>query len=586
MLPAPLRSARIGVLLLACAGFWLPAPGSAQAPGAVAAELEAPADLRPLLRQHVDALREGVAVPDEGERLRVARQIRRQVEGLLATEGHFSPDIRIEGGVGERLRVVVEPGPRATVADVAIEFRGAIAGEGEAAAARRRELSEGWRLPAGRPFRQRDWDAAKQDVLRRLLARDYAAAAIADSRAEVDPEQGKVTLGVVYDSGPAFRLGPLEVSGLQGYPAELVERYNTLRPGEPYDQQRLLELQTRLQNTPYFVAVVVDVEPDPARAAAVPVRVQVREARSKRAGVGVGFSSNNGARGELTFRHSNFLDRAWTLATGVRIEQRRQFGYADVHLPPTEKDYRDSFGVLGEATDVQGLVTRRAGVGAVRTRVRGRIETRFSLNLDREQREPADAVASTNTALTLNASWTYRAIDNLLDPRDGYVLNLQLGGASEALLSDQSFVRSYGRYQHYFPVAEHDALILRAELGLTAAPSRAGIPEDYLFRSGGAQSVRGYEYQSLGVREGDAVVGGRKLAVASAEYVHWFSRQWGGAAFYDAGNAWDDGSEARLFVGYGLGARWRSPAGPLALDLGYGHHDQALRVHFAVAIAF
>ncbi len=572
--------------ILACAGFWFAAGAWAQTPAPTAVDLEAPAELRPLLRQHVDALREGVALPDEGERLRVARQLRRQIEDLLATEGYFTPDIRIAGGVGEKLKLAVDPGPRATVSAVAIEFRGAVAGEGEAAKDRRRALTEGWRLPAGRPFRQQDWDAAKQDILRQLLVRDYAAATIADSRAEVDPENASAVLRVVYDSGPAFVLGPLEVSGLDSHSAELVERYNTLSPGEPYDQQRLLDLQTRLQSTPYFVAVVVDVDPDPARADAAPVRVQLREARTKRVGFGVGLSSNTGARGELTFRHSNFLDRAWTLASGLRIEQKRQFGYADVHLPPTARDYRDSFGVLGEATDIQGLVTRRAGVGAVRTRVRGRVETRFSLGYQQEEREPENGLSSTSTALTLNASWTYRAIDNLLDPRDGYVLNLQLGGASEALLSDQSFVRAYGRYQHYFPVLEHDALILRTELGLTAAPSREGIPEDFLFRTGGAQSVRGYEYQGLGVREGDAVVGGRKLAVASAEYVHWFNRQWGGAAFYDIGNAWDGSDDARLFVGYGLGARWRSPAGPLALDVGYGHHERTLRAHFSVAIAF
>jgi translocation and assembly module TamA len=551
-----------------------------------AGTLEAPTQLQGLLRQHVDALRETPAIQDEGERLRVVRQTRRQVEGLLATEGYFSPTVTIDGGLGSPLRLVVDPGLRVQVTAVAIEFRGAIAQDGEQAAARRQTLREGWRLRPGQPFRQPDWEAAKQNALRQLLTRDYAAATIADSRAEVDPETGSAALTVVYDSGPAFVLGPLEVSGLETHSSELVARYNTLAPGEPYDQQRLLDLQTRLQNTPYFAAVTVDVDPDPARADPAPLRVQVREARSKRVGVGAGYSSNTGARGELTFRHSNLWDRAWDLASGLRIEQKRQFGYADVHVPPTQKDYRDSVGVLGERSDIQGLVTQRVGVGAVRTRVRERVETRWSLGFQRERREPQNGVGTINSALTLNGSWTYRAVDDVLDPRRGYVIHLQLGGASQALLSDRSFVRGYGRYQHYFPVLEQDALILRAELGLTAAQGREGIPQEFLFRSGGAQSVRGYSYQSLGVREGDAVVGARKLAVAGTEYVHWFNRSWGGAAFYDVGNAWDDSADARLFVGYGLGGRWRSPAGPLALDLGYGHHDRKLRLHFSVAIAF
>ena len=39
-------------------------------------------------------------------------------------------------------------------------------------------------------------------------------------------------------------------------------------------------------------------------------------------------------------------------------------------------------------------------------------------------------------------------------------------------------------------------------------------------------------------------------------------------------------------LGYGLGARWRSPAGPLAIDLAWGHQERSLRLHFGVAVAF
>jgi translocation and assembly module TamA len=127
---------------------------------------------------------------------------------------------------------------------------------------------------------------------------------------------------------------------------------------------------------------------------------------------------------------------------------------------------------------------------------------------------------------------------------------------------------------------------VRGEAGYTAAPDTTGIPQEFLFRTGGTQSVRGYAYQSLGVQLGDAVVGGQLLAVVSAEYVHWFDDRWGGAAFYDAGNAWDPGQPLKLYPGYGLGARWRSPAGPLALDVAYGQRDSKIRLEFSVAIAF
>jgi translocation and assembly module TamA len=571
--------------LLWCAA----APAHAQEEVAAPIEIDAPAPLREMLRQYVSVLRATDGLNDEGERLRVTRLARRQTEELLATEGYFTPKIDIapgNGGASEPLKIAVDPGPRSRVDSLDLEFQGDIARAGEERAARVRRLRESWLLKPGEPFRQQAWDQAKQAVLRQLLAQDYAAATLTESRAEVDPKQATVRLRVVFDSGPPFALGKLEVSGLENYGADLVERYNTLNPGEPYSQERLLQFQTALQNTPYFSSAVVDVDRDPAHAGAAPVLVQVRESKPKRLGLGGGYSSNTGARVELSFRNADLGNRAWNLASGLRIEQKRQFGYADVYLPPTGTDYRDSFGVLAERTDIQGLTTRRAAAGVVRSRTRGNIETRLSLNLQRETEDTGTEPTKTTIALVPNWSWTYRNVDNLLDPRRGYVINLQVGGAAKALLSDQNFVRLYGRHQHFLPVGERDVVILRAELGYTAAPARDGIPQEYLFRAGGSQSVRGYAYQSLGVTQDGAVVGGRKLAVASAEYVHWFDREWGAALFYDAGNAWDVSEQARLFVGYGAGARWRSPAGPLAVDVGYGERDQKFRLHFSLAIAF
>lgn len=42
------------------------------------------------------------------------------------------------------------------------------------------------------------------------------------------------------------------------------DRYNDLKPGERYDQDRLFALQNALQNTPYFSSVSVDIDPDAA----------------------------------------------------------------------------------------------------------------------------------------------------------------------------------------------------------------------------------------------------------------------------------------------------------------------------------
>lgn len=584
------------------AAMWLFVTGVVMAQGGVSSilDIEAPDSVRGLLNEHLSIAAPAGGILDEGERLRIAREAKQQTADLLATEGYFSPSLEVDAASGNRLKLVVVPGPRAEISSVDLAFAGDIARSDEARDKRRAALHSAWSLTVGKPFRQADWDAAKQTVLQALLAEDYAAAAIADSRAEVDPASGTVKLSVRYDSGPPFTLGQLEVSGLDTYDQDLVQRYNKLRPGEPYSQERLLELQRALQNTPYFSSVVVDIDSSaeqPADVAAgtpreagqpvqVPVRVRVAEARPKRLSFGTGFSSNNGPRGEITYRDADIFGRGWLLVTGIRADRIDQLGYADIHLPPTSRDYRDSFGVLAEQTDNQGLKTRRGAIGAVRTRIKGIIETKWALNYQVERREVDGADDSQSKALALNYTWTWRHVDNVLDPRHGQVVSAQVGGATRLLLSDQNFLRGYVRAQQYWTVFDRDVFTLRGEVGWTAAPSRTGVPEEFLYRAGGANSVRGYNYQSIGVDEGNATVGGRYLITLSAEYVRWFTEQWGGAVFYDAGNATDNPHVTPLLRGYGLGVRWRSPAGPLALDLGYGERDRKLRPSFSISIAF
>ena len=83
-----------------------------------------------------------------------------------------------------------------------------------------------------------------------------------------------------------------------------------------------------------------------------------------------------------------------------------------------------------------------------------------------------------------------------------------------------------------------------------------------------------------------AIVGGRYLALVSGEVTHWLNESWGIAGFIDAGDAVDDLTDARLAVGYGLGARWRSPAGPSGADIAYGQRTGDLHLHFSLAIPF
>lgn len=554
------------------------------ASGHPAVVLIAPETVQYILKTHFDL---PAALPDETARARFLRRAQREIGELLASEGYFTPQITLRpAGDGETTAMEVSPGQRTLVSAVSIEFRGAIAADTPDRRALIERLRASWRLRAGDALRSPDWEEAKAALLARVARRDYAAARIEESRANVDPLAASARLSLVLDSGPAFRFGELTVSGLERYDQSLVTRHAPFHTGDPYRQDQLLEFQARLQNLPNFNSVIVSIDPDPALHQAVPVQVALSEAQSRHLSLGAGYSSNNGARSEITYRDYNLLDHGWNLGSGLRLEQKRQTLFATIATLPDARDYRLAWGAHTEATDIQGLETTNHKLSVTRGRIQGQIETRLGVNWQREQRRPADALEEANQALVLDWHWIRRTVNNPLYPRRGDVTEVLIGGGSRQLLSDQDFLRTLLRYQIWWPIGARDTLSLRGEAGFTAAPSRFGIPQEYLFRAGGSQSVRGYAHQSLGVHEGSAVVGGRTLAGGSLEYTHWFSRDWGAALFADMGGAADNWGDLRLSAGYGAGARWRSPAGPLALDVAWGQDAEALRLHFSIAVAF
>lgn len=547
--------------------------------------LSAPDSIRDMLKAYFEL--PGTPLSDEAVRATFLRRAQQEIGDLLATEGYFTPTIALHpaGSNGDQV-IVVTPGPVAHVTQVYIEFKGDLADDTPAHQARIEQLRAAWALGDGKPFRSIEWQDAKAALLAGVAQEDYAVAQIALSQAEVDPVTASVQLMVVVDSGPAFRFGDLAVNGLERYDRNLVTRLAPFHAGDPYRRDQLLTFQTRLQNMAQFSSVIVNIETGEATHDAAPIKVDLVEAKSRHIAFGLGYSSNNGARTEINYLSHNFLERAWNQSTRLRLEQKQQTLSAGIDTLPDGNGYRMAWGASGQATLIQGLKTIDKNLSVTRSRTLGQIEMQAGINWQQEDKRPAGATRETSQALVLDWQWHRRAVDDPLYPRRGSLTEIHVGGASRGLLSDQNFMRSYARQQIWWPVGARDIFSLRGEAGYTAAPSRSGIPQEYLFRAGGSQSVRGYAYQSLGVHEGTAVVGGRILLTGSAEYTHWFTHDWGAALFADSGDATDVWRDLHLSSGYGGGARWRSPVGPLAMDLAWGRETHALHLHFSIAVAF
>ena len=129
----------------------------------------------------------------------------------------------------------------------------------------------------------------------------------------------------------------------------------------------------------------------------------------------------------------------------------------------------------------------------------------------------------------------------------------------------------------------------RVELGQVFARARYAVPDPLLFRAGGDDSVRGYSYRSLGPEVAGLVVSGRVVATGTVEVARPFVERLPdllGAVFVDAGNAADRWKDLKPVVGVGVGLRYRSPVGPIRIDVAYGEATRSLRLHFSAGVRF
>ena len=127
---------------------------------------------------------------------------------------------------------------------------------------------------------------------------------------------------------------------------------------------------------------------------------------------------------------------------------------------------------------------------------------------------------------------------------------------------------------------------------MVLARTGAELPSTQLFLTGGDTTVRGYAYRSIGNElASGATAAGRYLAAGSVEWqrpivVNDKLTDWESTVFIDAGAVADKPGDLRAKVGVGVGARWKSPVGPLQIDVAYGVAVKKLRLHLSVGFTF
>ena len=585
--------------------------GDALSVAAFEFDVQAPERLRKLLLNHLDLARFQTAPAAENittsELDRLMRAAPAQARALLETEGYFNATVAVErvpnAGRLPKLNMTVATGPGTTVAAVELNATGALDAASrsgdpaaiEALAQWRRQ----WPLRSGAAFTQREWADAKNGSLARLRAAGYAAASWgSETRARIDAPENRAELSLVLDSGPLFRLGALQIEGLERYEEDAVRRLAAFGNGTPYTETLLVEFQERLQKVGLFEGASVELDANPATAQAAPVRVHVKELTKQQATIGVGYSANTGARLSIEHWNRRVFGSNWTTRNKVELGPTKQSWEGDLTSHPLDGLNRNLVAGSAQRLDSadQQLLSWNARIG--RTQDTTRIERLYFVELTHANLS-SDALTSNGAAVSANYHWIYRDIDNVLLPTKGLTVAVQaaLGhstgsatvGTDPRQQANGPFGRTYTRFTWYEPLGAGWYTTARIEAGGVFTKEVIGMPDTLLFRAGGDNSVRGYGYRTLGPIVNGAVTSGRILLTGSAEVARPVSPAYPAfwwAAFIDAGQAANRLTDLRPDFGYGLGLRWRSPVGPLRLDVAYGEAVRQFRTHFSIGIAF
>ncbi len=529
---------------------------------------------------------------------------------LLGTLGYFAPTLSLElvetpdrKEAPREVVVTVEPGQRTRIAGVKIDFAGDIAAapEGSPAAAQRASVRNAWGLRSGQNFTQNAWSGAKTAGLRGITAQRYPTGRIAASKAEVDADRDTAQLSVIYDSGPTYRFGPLKVEGTERYSPETARRLARLPTGAEYSQQRLLDAQQRLASSGYFDSVFLTLDPNAPDPLAAPVTAQVREARLQKVVLGVGFSTDSGPRLTADHIHNQVPGIGWRAVSKVLVDQKTKVLGSELTSLPDEENWRWVVGGQLRRELTGSYEVNSGQLRGGRSKLGDRIDRNYFLQYDYATSQGVGAPPSAS-ALSANWGWTGRYFDNVTAPTRGYGLATEVGVGHTLTNNRAPFLRNRTRVLGFVPLGDVAApdgsaarasrLKLRGEVGAVVTRADADVPSTLLFLTGGDTTVRGYGYRRIGARiDNGQLYAGRYLAVASAEWLRpvvWKGEmtEFESAVFVDVGSVADRVADMQARVGVGAGVRWRSPVGPVAVDVAYGVQAKAVRLHLSLGFTF
>ncbi len=516
-----------------------------------------------------------------GQIRRLYNQAPEEIRAALEPFGYyrFSVEAELEErDAGWLATFRIDPGPPLKLSDVDL----LISGEG-ATDPEFKKLVKTLPVKEGQTLRHAQYEASKDALQTLAVERGYLDAKFKENEIRVDFEKYNARIVLHFDTGPRYHFGKITFDQ-RGFNEDFLRRFVNFKTGDAFTTASVLDLQNALSDSDYFARVEVDARRDLATNLRIPVEIRLTPKKPSKYTFGIGYGTDTGVRGSVAWERRRINKRGHRLTAQLEASQisNRLTGRYCIPLKnPRTDELTFNVGVADENTETSE--SQIGLIGTSRVVRRGEWTETLSLNLQRELFEIADEPGR-STLLIPSGSWLRIRADNRIYTTNGSRVQFDVRGAAESLLSDTSFVQGRAQGKLIRKVGADGRLLVRGDIGYTQVSDVEDLPASIRFFAGGDQSVRGYDFNTLGPTNDDGdVIGGKYLLVGSAEYEQRIQGKWSAAVFYDAGNALNDISDP-LRQGVGVGVRWQSPVGLVRVDLGVplDESEDSVRLHLTI----
>jgi len=375
-------------------------------------------------------------------------------------------------------------------------------------------------------------------------------------------------------------LADIKIEGLKKTKEKVVRRELTVKPGEIYDNKKIVRDLQRLYNLGFFEEVRRDHLPGKTPEEVVLV-IHVVEQKTGRAGVGAGYSSLNGLVGFVNLSQNNFQGE------GKRVYLKTEFGgietYELGYFDPWLNNKPQSFGIdLYNTEYTRNLYAggnelaeydekRTGGAITLGRRLNSDLDLSFRFRDEDIKLTPKDPSVAPAAGLLNGRIQTLAAIlakdtrDNRFRPTTGVHDTFWAETTGGFLKGDNQYTKYMLALRRYLAISKNRKTVFAVQSVAGQTTIGEGfVPVYDMFSVGGSSTIRGYEEREFL---------GTKVFYTNFELRQNFAKNFDLVAFYDIGSAWGtDYNRQKLNYdlkgGYGLGIRLQTPLGPVALDYG------------------